>query len=89
MPASCVSCGLTEDWCRCNKYCDECGAMTNHTGEQHRAVGPWCQDCGERITHTDDPDARRCVPCEDEQAMWRAADNYDAQAKGDDHAHNV
>jgi hypothetical protein len=32
---------------------------------------------------------RRCVPCEDEQAMWRVADNHDAQAKGDNHAHNV
>lgn len=32
----CPACLKTDEWCKCSKYCQECGCHTNHTTRQHQ-----------------------------------------------------
>jgi hypothetical protein len=45
------------------------------------AQGPFCVSCGERITDQDDPEARYCMPCWQEEQAYRFSLWCDAQAK--------
>lgn len=82
----CPSCyggpGGSIEECRCSKWCSECGGMTNHTTKRHEeAMLPECVSCGERIRDNDDPEARYCAPCWQEEMEWRSECSRDAQAK--------
>jgi len=67
----------------CNRlWCGHCGCVTNHTTAQHEdAMVPLCADCGEPIKNNDDPEARYCAPCWQEEQEWRAQCAYDAKGK--------
>ena len=65
--------------------CAQCGILTNHTTAQHEAAMiPRCVDCDADLTQwTDDPEARRCPMCHDEDMMYRFTDWVDNYVKGD------
>ena len=67
----------------CNRlWCGHCGCVTNHTTKQHDdAMHPMCAGCGEPIKDNDDPEARYCAPCWQDEMEYRAQDYYDTIAK--------
>ena len=82
--AHCDACRKPQEECLCRETCSLCGIRTNHTTTQHEeAMIPRCVDCDISLADMDDPEARRCRPCADENMAYRFADWCDTYGKED------